>query len=361
VDDFIRFDCRGCGKSIKVKANHAGKRVRCLSRGCGQTTLVPSPSPPESGPARLIWPWLVGGATGLILVLGLSGWYLTRGKSTPSASESPPFTAADKPSAKEPDEKRPKTPAPEKDGTTAPLDLLVGDWETPAFSLNIEKGGTGTYEWLFDGGAQIALVVGNLKVEVKGGKTFVSMSPTVFGRKKDYQFLAHLSGDKTTLDVEETNNEAKPRTLKRKSGTKVNPEDKGALESTLVDSNPLQGTWKLDSVKWAELDKTSSIYVTSKSYLIITNDEMTRRDEDDGKITETKYSYTLDQKKMPTVYEQKALDGKNKGDTFSGIYVIEGDTLKMCSLGKGLPDNFNIIQGEDVKDKYLSTYKKVKK
>jgi uncharacterized protein (TIGR03067 family) len=127
------------------------------------------------------------------------------------------------------------------------------------------------------------------------------------------------------------------------------------------DKASLQGTWKLESVKWAEAGKTSSIFLSSKSYLVVEGDQMTTRDEDDGKVKETKYSYTLDPKKKPAVYEKKVLDGKDKGKTFSGIYAIDGDTLKMCSKGKGLPEDFEITQGKDVKDKYLYVYKRVKK
>jgi uncharacterized protein (TIGR03067 family) len=127
------------------------------------------------------------------------------------------------------------------------------------------------------------------------------------------------------------------------------------------DKASLQGAWKLESVKWAEADKTSSIYLTSKSYLVVKADEMIAQDEEDGKVKETRYSYTLDPKKRPAVYEQKALDGEGKGKTFSGIYAVEGDTLKMCSKGKGLPEDFEITQGKDVKDKYLYVYKRIKK
>jgi uncharacterized protein (TIGR03067 family) len=127
------------------------------------------------------------------------------------------------------------------------------------------------------------------------------------------------------------------------------------------DKASLQGTWKLASIKWAEADRTSSIYLTSKSYLIVEGEQMVMRDEEVGKVKETKYSYTLDPKKKPAVYEQKALDGENKGKTYSGIYAIDGDTLKMCSKARGLPEDFEITQGKDVKDKYLYVYKRVKK
>jgi uncharacterized protein (TIGR03067 family) len=117
----------------------------------------------------------------------------------------------------------------------------------------------------------------------------------------------------------------------------------------------------LESVKWAEADKPSSIVLSSKSYLVVEGDQMTVRDEDGGKARETKYSYTLDPNQKPAVYERKPLEGKNKGKAFAGIYAIDGDTLKLCSKGKGLPADFEITQGKDVKDKYLYVYKRVKK
>jgi uncharacterized protein (TIGR03067 family) len=127
------------------------------------------------------------------------------------------------------------------------------------------------------------------------------------------------------------------------------------------DKASLQGKWKLDHVKWAEADKTSSIYVSSKSYLIVDGDQMTRQDEDGNKVTETRYRYVLHERKKPAVYERTALDGKFKDKTTSGIYRIEGDTLKMCSKSKGLPADFDILQGSDVKDAYLYVYKRAAK
>jgi uncharacterized protein (TIGR03067 family) len=129
-----------------------------------------------------------------------------------------------------------------------------------------------------------------------------------------------------------------------------------------ADKDKLKGTWKLAEVKWAEEGKTTTIVLSSKSYLGIDGDQMTRRDEDaDGKVTETKYKLTLDPSKKPAAYERTALDGKDKGKTTTGIYKIDGDTLLMCSKKEGLPTDFAITQGKEVKDKYLYTYKREKK
>ena len=127
-----------------------------------------------------------------------------------------------------------------------------------------------------------------------------------------------------------------------------------------ADPKSLKGTWKLVEVKWAETASTRSIFLSSKSYLIIDGDRMTQRDENDGKVTETKFKLTLDPSKKPAVYRRTALDGKAKGTTTMGIYQVDGDTLLMCSKKEGLPTDFTIKQGQDVKDKYLDTYKRQK-
>lgn len=127
------------------------------------------------------------------------------------------------------------------------------------------------------------------------------------------------------------------------------------------DKDKLKGTWKLTEVKWAEKDGVTTIVVTSKSYLIIDGDQMIQRFEDKGKVTETKYKLTLDPSKKPPVYERKPLDDKTKEKTTTGIYSIDGDKLLMCSKKKGLPTDFTITQGKDVKDKYLYVYKREKK
>lgn len=127
------------------------------------------------------------------------------------------------------------------------------------------------------------------------------------------------------------------------------------------DRAKLQGTWKLVEVRWAEASSTSMIFITSKNYLTITGDELIDSYEgSDGKLKETKYKLELDASKTPPVYKKTVLEGPNQGKTSSGIYAITGDTLQMCSIKNGLPRDLNIVQGQDVKDKYLYIYQRQK-
>ena len=79
VDDTIRFACPACGKTIKAKPEHAGKRARCPREACGIAVRVPAALPPlpEREPRR-VGLWLVGGVGLFVLVGGLGTWLLTR-------------------------------------------------------------------------------------------------------------------------------------------------------------------------------------------------------------------------------------------------------------------------------------------
>jgi uncharacterized protein (TIGR03067 family) len=81
----------------------------------------------------------------------------------------------------------------------------------------------------------------------------------------------------------------------------------------------------------------------------------------DGKVTETKYKLELDQTKSPKQYKKIRIEGPDKGKTESGIYEIRGDTLRMCFLKNGgLPKDFSLKEGVDVKNKFIHEFKRVK-
>ena len=124
MDDFIRFECPACGKSLKAKANQIGKRIRCPGKTCGEPTVVPNPVPAKG---ERIWPWLVGAATTLIFLVTLGVWYLnSEQRQLPSEFSSPnEQVAAKKVPARQPNAKKTKSPAekpgikqPSKEGTT---------------------------------------------------------------------------------------------------------------------------------------------------------------------------------------------------------------------------------------------------
>jgi uncharacterized protein (TIGR03067 family) len=127
-----------------------------------------------------------------------------------------------------------------------------------------------------------------------------------------------------------------------------------------AEQGPLDGTWKLEKFEWAEEAGTSMLLLHNDHRVTIGGGRMTTRNEYDKTVTVTEYELTLDPSKSPAVYTQTTRDGQNKGKTTTGIYSLDGDTLRLCSKKKGLPTDFTITEGQDVKDKYVYTYKRVK-
>ena len=397
MDEHIRFPCPACGKRLKAPQAHAGRRARC---SCGQSVVVPSPeplplddAPLTSSPApkrvagipssrlrldetartpspRSAWPWLAAGAAAILLAVGGGAWFLTRergsqgqpqeqpersaavpktpdrteGQSEPTQSTtqpSSPGASPDKPT----DQSPPKTtPAPPERKLA---ELLIGDWES--------VGGDG---WKVSFTKAGGIIITTPSVGHFAFYSFVSEdtikfpAPPPAAGGADATVKLKVTGDELTM----TFDGGPTIKLARARGRPA------AGTGETADRDKLKGTWRLAEIKWAEEGKTSTLLVSSKSYLVIDGDQMTDRNEgDDGKVTEAKYQLTLDAGKKPAVYQQKAFDGKNKDRTTTGIYRIDGDTLLMCSKGDGLPADFTITQGRDVKDKYLYTYKREKK
>src|SRR5262249_10227080 len=75
MDEFFRFSCPGCGKTLKALPRNAGKKAHC---SCGRALQVPTPqgtegsAAPEQAGLRGLWPWLAGGAAVLALAVGLA-------------------------------------------------------------------------------------------------------------------------------------------------------------------------------------------------------------------------------------------------------------------------------------------------
>lgn len=253
---------------------------------------------------------------------------------------------------------------------------FAGRWRAKDFSFDIQPDGRGRAEFdnfsqgtgsfsISQGGKPVRLTA-DFQIESRDGKPVFSFELTASpGAVSRYEFEILSSARSDELTVKELRGgriDPNPTVMTRKTATErpVAIDAKKKPHPLTGDASKLQGKWQLQLVKWAESDKTSSIYVTSKSYIVVDGDQMITQNEDGSKTIETKYNFKLDSTKKPAVYERTAIDGKNKGATSTGIYVIEGDTLKMCDQAKGLPADFEITQGKDVKDKYLFVYKRVK-
>ena len=79
-----------------------------------------------------------------------------------------------------------------------------------------------------------------------------------------------------------------------------------------------------------------------------------------GKSEEVKYRMEFDSTKSPKVLKMTVAEGKGKGESSSAIYDVEGDTWKQCVMKGKLPKDFEIRQGQNVGDKYLYLYQRVK-
>src|SRR4051812_36607837 len=75
-----------------------------------------------------------------------------------------------------------------------------------------------------------------------------------------------------------------------------------------------------------------------------------------GKII-CEYTLTLDASRTPHAYESKGVGGVNLGVSFSGIYSVNGDTLKFCYNGK---DNRPAAFEGPNKGSFLEVYQRVK-
>lgn len=131
MEEFIRFPCPACGKSVKATPDQVGKRVRCPKRSCAHVMYVPEAVP--AAPAetsRSPWPWMVGGVIGVLLVLLIAGaaWFLMRGKGPAKPGPHPvdqvaSTSAADKAGAQAPKQTKQAEPG----GSSFPPPPPVGD------------------------------------------------------------------------------------------------------------------------------------------------------------------------------------------------------------------------------------------
>ena len=132
----------------------------------------------------------------------------------------------------------------------------------------------------------------------------------------------------------------------------------GAMAELGPSDPAMNGVWHLRSVEWSEEDKTSSIYVSSSYICTIRGNDMHIETEDDGKSVTSRFQLAVNTSKTPKTYRKVAVDTADRSDEEIGIYSVEDNTLQMCNKKEGLPEDFQIQQGKDVKDKYLYTFER---
>jgi uncharacterized protein (TIGR03067 family) len=96
----------------------------------------------------------------------------------------------------------------------------------------------------------------------------------------------------------------------------------------------LQGTWTPVSGSYSG-KKLSAAAVQQEARLVIQGGRFTlQRPKDEA----WKGTVTVNPAKKPKTLDLKITEGEDKGETFEGIYELQGDTLKVCyntALGLG--------------------------
>jgi uncharacterized protein (TIGR03067 family) len=106
--------------------------------------------------------------------------------------------------------------------------------------------------------------------------------------------------------------------------------------STRTDFDVIQGTWNLVALE-ADGKQAPAKLVTAVK-LIFKDDTLTFAPGEPGF---TSYRYKLDPTTKPAGFSMTHSDGANKGKTETGIYLLEGDRLKICFGRPGhLPTKF---------------------
>jgi len=91
------------------------------------------------------------------------------------------------------------------------------------------------------------------------------------------------------------------------------------------DVDGIQGTWKLVALEYNGKQAPAEIVATLK--LVFRDDTLTFTP---GEPSFTNYKYKLDPTTKPASFAMTHADGTNKGETEKGIYLLEGDHLKIC-------------------------------
>ena len=325
MDEFIRFNCPGCGKSVKARPEHAGRRVKCPAKSCGQVCQVPvpmsldsnagpevlsldlepvrPPSEPASQPRRIrrqpddeirpvrspVLPLLGAAVLCLLLAGAAAAWYLTRDDGHPADNE---VAANNEPPA------APPTTAETQEPTAPKL--------APAKTTPDPK----------------------IQPVASPPKPESSPSPSTPSRAK---------AAPTTP----------PSPITRKKLAPIDPE--------------LEGTWELDRIFFQNEGGTQSfLAVSNKHVMTIQGNGMTVVHESDGKETTTRYIFETDAAQKPKQYTRTLADAVG-GEGTTGIYSVENGVLRMCFQADGKPPEDFIVRKDDPRRRNLFEFIRVRK
>ena len=91
------------------------------------------------------------------------------------------------------------------------------------------------------------------------------------------------------------------------------------------DVDGIQGTWKLVALEANGKQAPAEIVAALK--LVFKSDTLTFTPGEPGF---TNYKYLVDPTTKPASFAMTHADGANKGEAEKGIYLLEGDRLKIC-------------------------------
>lgn len=122
----------------------------------------------------------------------------------------------------------------------------------------------------------------------------------------------------------------------------------------------LEGTWKLASAEFDGAEAGMIVDLFDSARLVISGDKMAVQSAD--KKDRITASYTTDPKTKPASIDFKNIESEEAGSgTVEGIYVVDGDTLKLCVYHNGdekqRPAEFKTKEGSHL---YLLVFKRDK-
>jgi uncharacterized protein (TIGR03067 family) len=96
-------------------------------------------------------------------------------------------------------------------------------------------------------------------------------------------------------------------------------------DSVKKDLNEILGTWQVTAIETDGMAGPAEI--VEKLTLNFKDDKLTFTP---GEPRFTQYTFRLDPNTKPASFDMTHADGSKKGETKKGIYLLEGDRLKIC-------------------------------